>query len=293
MARLSAGTPLSDAARAALAGAEVGDGTVRLTRQLDRADYEQVNAVLERIAGGGRWLRKHGAHLYPPGRDPGPELRTVLAAGVLPPDPKRTEGWFATPKQLADGLAEQALAAGLRTVTVGALRVLEPSAGEGALADALVRLGADPQRIVCVEPDPWRAAVLRSKGYPTFETELQPWTIRNQHEPPFDLVLMNPPFTAPGAPLAWVRHVKLAWQQVAPAGRLVAVVPSSLEYRTDRPVAAFRAAARRYGGWRNLVEHAFLESGTGVRCLVLQMDRPAAEPASPMTPTQGNLFQEG
>lgn len=304
MARLQAGTPLSPDVIGALVNAENTGGAIRLTHQLDRADYEQANAVLERIAGGGTWNRRAREHRFPPGRDPMPELNAVLEAGVLPPDPKRQAGWFATPKELADDLAYNHALMGLEPPGGGFhtdLRILEPSAGEGALADALCRwYHISPQQITCVEAEPYRTAILRHKGYPTFERRFQDWAL--EPSAGFDLVLMNPPFTEPGDRQAWIAHVELAWQLVVPGGRLVAVVPNSLTTRTDRRTTGLRVLVDRYGQVDDLAEAAFAESGTGVRCLVVQLDRPlwlprpsATTPGAeiPAGSQQVSLFEEG
>lgn len=272
MARLAAGTPLSDTARTALEHAEVDGLTVRLHGQLERADYEQVNAVLTRIAGGGKWNRPKGVHLFD--QDPAADLELAVKARVLPPDPKRRDGWFATPGWVAEELALNYALTSF-DIDYADLRILEPSAGEGALADALVRWGCGkirPVQVVCVEPDPWRAGILRRKGYPTFERRFQEWAADEPHAR-FDLVLMNPPFTEPTDRQAWITHIELAWSMLAPGGRLVAVVPAGMAFRADRRTVGLRELAEAHGFQRELPPGAFEESGTGVRSMVLTLDR--------------------
>jgi hypothetical protein len=270
---MRAGTPLSDRARAALADATVTtDGVVQLHTQLARSDYEQANMVLGRIAGGGSWNRQRRGHIYPPGRNPAAELRDVLTAGVIPPDPKQQDGWFATPTRLAESLAFDYALPGPQLPT-DQVRALEPSAGEGALADALCGYGVVD--ITCVEPDPYRSALLRGKGYQTVETTFQDWVATTPNtRSHFNIVLMNPPFTEPGDQLAWITHITLAWELLAPGGRLVAVCPASLEFRTDRRTRTLRELVERTGDLQRLPADTFKQSGTNVRTVVATINRP-------------------
>lgn len=302
--RLAAGTPLTHPARNALVTVEIlpPGAELRLTcGQLDRPDYEQVQAVFDRIAGGGRWHRTSGTFAWDSDRagDLEAALKAVLDAGVLPPDPKRTDGWFATPAFLARQLAEVALELPGWYGAFSELRVLEPSAGEGALADALHLEGNVPAgNIRCVEPDPWRAAVLRGKGYPTVEGRFQDWLAEAKRSP-VDLILMNPPFTEPGDSRAWVEHLQLAWQLVDRGGRLVAVVPASLEWAGDKRVERLRWQLQGYrADWWSLDEEegrrdgrgrpgAFITSGTGIRTLGLVVDRPEQEEPGPFPTPAG------
>lgn len=98
------------------------------------------------------------------------------------------------------------------------LRVLEPSAGKGDLADALIasirvltqsdrrqfaRSAADLAAAVhCIEPDPDLQASLRGKGYHLVAHDFLTFS----PEEPYNLIIMNPPF-ADGD-----RHVLHAWE---------------------------------------------------------------------------------
>ncbi|WP_299393086.1 DUF4942 domain-containing protein [uncultured Desulfovibrio sp.] len=98
------------------------------------------------------------------------------------------------------------------------LRVLEPSAGKGDLADALIesmRTGILPtgRRITCdradmaasihcIEPVPDLQAALRGKGYRLVAYDFLTFC----PEEPYDLIIMNPPFADAD------RHVLHAWE---------------------------------------------------------------------------------
>src|SRR5690606_35169574 len=121
-----------------LASAEVADNAVRLTcGQLDRKTYLAVNEALESI--GGKWNRKAKAHLF--NIDPSEQLETIILTGTI--QPPQSFDFFPTPPELAARVVDLAQ---LR----GGLTVLEPSAGDGALADACAAI-VGKSNVVTVE----------------------------------------------------------------------------------------------------------------------------------------------
>lgn len=101
----------------------------------------------------------------------------------MPPKPRADLSQWFTDKRLADAIVTWALRLGHR-------RILEPSAGDGAFVEPLVRL-AGAERVTAVEIDPPWAQRLRQipKLTVTAEDFLQ-------YQPPhrFDLTVMNPPY---------------------------------------------------------------------------------------------------
>jgi len=92
---------------------------------LDRALYVAVDKVLK--AAGGKWDRKAGAHLFD--RDPREALGLAIETGEATNLKQQFQAFY-TPAPLAARMAE------LADVKPGML-VLEPSAGMGALAEAV------------------------------------------------------------------------------------------------------------------------------------------------------------
>lgn len=93
-------------------------------------------------------------------------------------------------------------------------RVLEPSAGEGAILDALLDytlLGTD-----CWELNESRRLILESKGY---EPDID--FLLAKPMPVFNRIIMNPPFQRQ----EWIRHIHHAIKFLAPKGRLVSLAP--------------------------------------------------------------------
>ena len=104
--------------------------------------------------------------------------------------------------------------------------VLEPSAGMGALAVVARSMGG---KVSVNELSPKRAAGLRMLGFDATNEDAE--QIANIMEPEsFDLVVMNPPFSAAGARgvkntnAIGGRHVAQAARMLKPGGRLVAIM---------------------------------------------------------------------
>lgn len=165
----------------------------------------------------------------------------------------RNLGWFPTPVHIAKRVLSEA---GIHTPetcasTYPVLSVLEPSAGEGALALPAYKAGHD---VVCVELQPTRAAALQEAGLPVrcrdFLT-MRPTEFGRQ----FDRTIMNPPFDR-GLD---VEHVNHALQFLAPGGRLVAIMSAGTEFREDAKTTAFRREVleRRKGRFIDLPPGSF------------------------------------
>lgn len=124
-----------------------GDRLLLPPGQLPRKLYERTDEVLRAL--GGRWCSRSRAHRFE--RDPSEALSKVLDDGAVAT--ARDLGWFPTPAALARALVERA------AVTPGA-RVLEPSAGKGAIVEALLCAGAE---VTAIEIEPRRVERLRAR----------------------------------------------------------------------------------------------------------------------------------
>lgn len=183
---------------------------------------------------------------------------------------KRTEGYVATPPGLAEWLVEHH--ANLDDLPAG--RILEPSAGDGALIRAILAAN-DTAEVVAVEPYATRAEVIPED--PRVEVTVatfEDFAMRTQER--FAAVVMNPPFSLPGQGPVWVDHVNTAWRLLAPGGRLVAIVLNSYTYRQGRKFDEVRQLVEDHGGGCiELDENAFASTGApGIRCVVIYADKP-------------------
>ncbi len=239
---------------------------LKLPAQLDRALYVKVNDSIERL--GGKWSRKAAAHVFAAGARE--QLAALVDSGEQPE--KNPLAFFRTPQALAHRMVDFA---GVSAPAV----ILEPSAGDGAIASVLRHRFPDA-RVDCVELDHGRAQTLKR-----FDVVVEGDFLTLPMEPVYDLIAMNPPFATARDKVEWMDHVTRAFTMLAPGGVLVAIVPVGYGYRVDRRHKAFREWARSHDVRDVAVpDDAFRESGTGVSVRLLRLTAPAAAPA-PVPPS--------
>ncbi len=244
----------------------VFEGNLVKLPELERELYVKTDKILK--AAGGKWNRGREGHVFP--TDPRPALGLALTGSLV--DEKKTRQAFYSPAPVAKQLALLLIA------HMGAIRsALEPSAGEGAIAQA-IRAVAPAVDITCVEIDAAACTKLRVQGFKIvheadFLTFRGPGSVRPGRGLPFyDAVVMNPPFTGGQD----VEHVVHAWDFVGPAGILIAVVAPSWRTRRGEKWDRFRDLHERYAADDpiELPAGTFAESGTNVSTHVIIWRRP-------------------
>lgn len=220
-----------------------GDGnTIRLPYRLDGELYNHLAQVMRHA--GGAWSRGKAAHVFAPGTDAAELLQTMVRTGRVP-GPWDT-GYFPTPNAVLERMLP------LAALEHPGLRILEPSAGRGAIAAPLAAAG---HLVDCVELDDAHAEVLRASSFCVRTADF----LTLDAEPVYDRVLMNPPF----ARQAFVRHTLHAHRFLAPGGRLVAVLPKTVAERTDRLTRCLAGLIEATGGQVHpLPPGSFAASGT-------------------------------
>jgi predicted RNA methylase len=219
--------------------------------QLERKLYVAVNKCLEAI--GGKWNKKAKAHLFD--ADPQPLLEELILTGHFT-DSKKEFQFFPTPEPVAIQLLE------LADIQINDT-ILEPSAGEGHIADVLAK--RFPQTtLTCVELNPKMHAVLTAKGYTAHLHDFLDFDCEQQ----FDKVIMNPPFTR----LQDVDHIAHAFSFLKPKGRLVSVVSESPFFRTGTKSETFGKFVESHGHSVKLPENSFKSSGTGVNTRIVVLN---------------------
>lgn len=227
-----------------------------LTGTLDRKLYLDTDKILK--AAGGKWDRKERAHLFD--GDAADAIEQIILTGQVT-SAKQQFGYFPTPTPIVQQLIEHA------AIEPG-MRVLEPSAGRGAIALAAVRAGAV---VDCVEIQPEHANALAAERERNITVLVEDF-LTTDPRPVYDRVVMNPPF----ARQADIAHVKHAWQALKPGGRLVAVMSAGITFRQTSAAVAFRSRLEALGGTLHpLPEGAFKESGTGVNTVIAVLPKPA------------------
>jgi len=245
---------LSPDVRVVLERSAITATTLSLPEQLDRKLYEACAKVIK--AAGGKWNRKAATHLF--ARDPREQLGLALETGTIVDEKTEREAFY-TPTHLATRMAREAIDSGDR--------VLEPSAGGGALVTAAFQYGAF--EVVAVESDPRSCADLR--GIPDTEVVEGDFLDRSPNGlGTFDTVLMNPPF----AKRQDVTHVLHAWKFLRTPGVLMAVMSAGVRFRQDKLYESFRKQVAQGGGTiEPLPQGTFKESGTCVETVLVRVEK--------------------
>lgn len=186
----------------------------------------------------------------------------------------RLPGFFPTPPAVADRLLDlAALGPGMT--------VLEPSAGTGTLADAIVR--RCPTAVLSVIE--WQHSlveVLELKGYTVCARDFLTFPDDGHAPVHFDRIVMNPPFEQEQD----IVHIRHAASLLAPGGRVVAIVSEGAFFRRTRTAQAFRQwLAQQQSMTEALPPHAFAgtQRPTAVRCRMVVIDAPLL-PRAPHEP---------
>ena len=219
------------------------------TGQLERKTYEKVNKALEAL--GGKWNRKARGHIFT--TDPGIELNGLTNNGYIE---VVKEGWFPTPDYV---ISQMAAMIPFNHSFTGPM--LEPSAGEGAIADYFYHRGLGKQDIYCVEKNLKRAGVLYNKGYPTYGRDFMTMSLNELYPPGFSLVVMNPPFEEAQD----IDHVLHAYSMLAQGGVLVSIMSEGAFFRDTTRAKVFSAWLSRVGGDEKLPTDSFKGSGTSIQ----------------------------
>ena len=226
-------------------------GNTTIMPQMDRPRYVAVNKALELL--GGKWNRSAKAHVWD--CDPNEPLADAVATGEVR-DWKKEFQFFETPPELA-----------IRMVSFlprNEMRVLEPSAGRGAIIRALRQSG---YFIDACELNLDLANHL-NKSFPEVHlVGLDFLEFARTTDLRYAGIVMNPPF-AGGRD---VSHVAAAYRLLQDGGTLVAITSPGWEFRSDHKHTEFRSWIDELD--ECLVEEVpagtFHESGTNVRAKLL------------------------
>lgn len=181
--------------------------------------------------------------------------------------------FFPTPPALVERLVEQA------DIQPG-MRLLEPSAGKGDIAEKLA-LAAEGVQVDTVEISSTLRELLEAKGFEPSSSDFMEFTDADG----YDRIVMNPPFSN-GLDADHVRH---AYDLLRPGGRLVAITGEGIFSRSDRKATEFREWLDSVGGVSEKLPDGSFRSSfrpTGVATREVIIDKRGGALSSP-DPTDG------
>ena len=168
--------------------------------------------------------------------------------------------FFETPSNVADWLVM--LAGGIHEHD----KVLEPSAGRGALVRAIHR--SSPDVVVdCYEMMPENKELLSGLGgINMIGDDFTKSTIGKK----YTKIIANPPFSGNQD----IRHVRMMYDMLEQGGTLASITSAHWEFAEEKTCRDFRQWLEDVGGAKYEIESgAFKESGTGVRTLAIVIKR--------------------
>lgn len=277
---MNATITLDDEVRRVLNDAQIDGSRLVLVGQLERTLYERVSKAITAL--GGKWNRKEKAHLFPS------DVRELIAAAVTDgevTDLKKLHQFYRTPPELAARM--------VRRLEPGRRRnLLEPSAGEGAIARYMQRDRAVESRLMLVETDVRHRNELEQAmriGDPvkadTVEYRFLDF-LDMPPEPVYDAIAMNPPFTNGQD----AHHVARALSMLASGGRLVAVMSRGIRFRDTEPYRSLRERLESMGAdCADLPPATFAESGTSVNTSLVVVDAPGVSTPDPVVTKEPSM----
>ena len=147
------------------------------------------------------------------------------------------------------------------------MRVLEPSAGHGALAVAARDAGAT---VDAVELSGELRDILTEKGFNLVGSDF----MATEPAGEYDAVVMNPPFSNDMD----IDHVKHAYAHLKPGGRLVAIVSSMAGERSNNKNKQFKEWLDSLGATEEMMPEGSFKNSmnpTSVRTKIIELQKPA------------------
>jgi protein-L-isoaspartate O-methyltransferase len=141
--------------------------------------------------------------------------------------------------------------------------VLEPSAGNGCIADAITEI--EGVTLHCCEINHRLRGILQHKGYDVVSDEFMEYAANTREE--YDRVVMNPPFEDEQD----IQHVMVAFMLLKPRGILVAIVGEGAFFREKGEGPEFREFLKRVCiHEEKLPSGTFEMTGVASRLIVLE-----------------------
>ena len=244
----------------------IEDNVVKLPDvQLERPLYMEVNKALQGI--GGKWNRKEKGFLFP--TDPAVLLGRVQGGEKI--NLKKDFQYFATPDEMADDVVEMADLPSL-AVLRDDFTILEPSAGQGAIVNAIHR--RIPGHVIYVAELMEQNRLILSEMRDIYMLGEDFLTIKPLHL--FDRIIANPLFTKNQD----IDHVLHMYKHLKSGGRIVSIMSNHWREVNHQKCVEFRQwidekiCEGPEAEIREIGAGTFKASGTMVGGCIVRIDKP-------------------
>lgn len=222
--------------------------------QLDRYDYLEVKKSLELI--GGKWKGgKTQAFVFK--ENPTDYLSQLCQGEKI--NLKKEFQFFATPPAIADWLVELA-------EIKPEYSILEPSAGQGAIINAVHKVFPD-KSVDCFELMDLNRSFLEKLS----NTNIIGSDFITEHkEHLYDCIIANPPFSKNQD----IDHVYEMYGCLSDTGRIVSIMSNHWRNTSGKKEKTFQQFIEDIGAdVKDIEEGAFKESGTGISACIIVIDK--------------------
>jgi protein-L-isoaspartate O-methyltransferase len=214
-------------------------------------NYQEVRTAL--LKAGAKY--KRNAFVFP--NEAQPYIDRLTSGGSV--NIQKEFQFFATPDELADRMVE------LAEVEEGH-RILEPSAGQGAIVKAINR-ATGGEDVYCYELMPLNQSILKKISTAHL---LGDDFIQHEGEEKFDRIIANPPFTKNQD----IDHIKKMFSLLRKGGKMVTVASPSWTFGSQKKQVEFREWLSEVNAIvEELPEGTFKESGTTIRAMLIQIQK--------------------
>lgn len=215
--------------------------------RIDPKVYAEAKKAL--LIFGGKW--NTGKQCFTFKKDPAAHIATLIGTGKVVNEKKDRQAFY-SPPDIVEMLMEYACITSMHDV-------LEPSAGDGAIALACVAAGAASVTVCELDPDECVKLRLTNKFAAVLQGDfLTADLYTGDHPSKFDRIVMNPPFTRGQD----ATHILAAYAYLAPDGVLIAIMAD-----TDSPKLAYLCPETLV----HLPAGAFKASGTNVATRIIRI----------------------
>lgn len=234
----------------------VEDKVVKLPNiTLDRNDYLEIKKALELC--GGKWKSgKIQGFVF----EENPDYLIDLLLSGKQVNLKKEFQFFATPKEVAETVVNLA--------TFGdKTRILEPSAGRGALINEINSFLPN-KKVDCYELMDLNASYLK-RNVPNANIIGEDF-LQHDTSIKYDCIIMNPPFSKNQD----ITHVMKAIETCAVGGNVVSVMSNHWRTSDNKKEKAFRELLAKYD--HEIIEvsgGSFKESGTNIACCIVVINK--------------------